>query len=142
MPRKITAQSGFSMIELLIAVVILAVGLLGLAELQVTAINANAQSSSIDVANALAQKAIEDIAAMSADEPIFAANVTGAPWKDGSYDIEGAGTYNITYDLTTNFGSVTGLSRIIVHVRSAGDVSNVLGHRTRSVNAVTFKRSF
>ena len=48
-------QSGFSLVELLVAVLILAVGLLGLAELQISTMKANAQGDSIMVANHLAQ---------------------------------------------------------------------------------------
>jgi type IV pilus assembly protein PilV len=44
MKREKSGQAGFSLIELLVAIVILAVGLLGLAELQVTAIRANSHS--------------------------------------------------------------------------------------------------
>ena len=138
------AQSGFSLIEMMVAVMILAVGLLGLAQLQITAIKANAQSSSVSVANALAQKVVEDIAAMSAGDLIFSEN-TDPPWAswDGSpFTILGAGVYNVTYNVVTNYQTVTGLSQITIRVRSATAVSNILGNKTQSVDAVAFKRSF
>jgi type IV pilus assembly protein PilV len=142
MPASKNPQSGFSMIELLVAVVILAVGLLGLAQLQITAIKANAQSDSVSTSNALARKAIVDIAAMSADEAIFSAAITGATWDGSPFTILGAGVYNVTYDVVPNYQTVTGLSQVTVHVRSATRVANVLGNRIRSVDAITFKRSF
>ena len=142
MPATKNSQSGFSLIELLVAVMILAVGLLGLAELQITAIKANSQSDSISVANALAQKAAEDVAAMSANNPIFSSAVTGATWDGSPFDIDGAGVYNVTYDVVPNYQTVTGLSQVTIHVRSATAVANVLGNRMRSVDAVAFKRSF
>lgn len=138
-------QSGFSLVELLVAVMILAVGLLALAQLQITAIKANTQSDSITVANALSQKAVEDVAAMSADDPIFSTAVTGATWTGSPFTVDGAGLYNVTYDVVPNYPTATpvvGLSQVTIHVRSAGAIANILGNKQRSVDAITFKRSF
>lgn len=148
MHEQKSAQSGFSLVELLVAITILSVGLLGLAELQITATKANSQSDSITVANGLAQKVVEEIAAMDADETIFGADA-GIPagevsqtWTGSPYTIAGAGVYNVTYDVETNLDMVTGLSQITIHVSSAGNVANVTGNRMRSLDVTTFKRSF
>ncbi|MBW2519616.1 MAG: prepilin-type N-terminal cleavage/methylation domain-containing protein, partial [Deltaproteobacteria bacterium] len=47
MSNKKNREDCFSMIEMLIAIVILAIGLLGLAELQISAMRSNAKSGSI-----------------------------------------------------------------------------------------------
>lgn len=52
---------GFSLIELMVAITILAIGLLGLAGLQGTAINGNQHGNMISQATVLAQDVIEEI---------------------------------------------------------------------------------
>jgi len=57
--RKLRGQEGFSLIEVLISLVILAVGLLGLALFQTTAIKGNAIAAKWTVATELAQDRLE-----------------------------------------------------------------------------------
>lgn len=142
MENKVQGQAGFSLVELLVAVLILAVGLLGLAELQVSTMKANAQSDSITVANHLAQKVIEEISAASGNDPRLVTTVTAQTWTGSPFTVAGAGAYNVTYDVVSNYGGVTGLSQINVHVASAGAVMNVLGNQQRLVNLTTLKRTF
>ena len=154
MQKKTSAQAGFSLVELLVAVVILAVGLLGLAELQITATKANAQSDSMTVANGIAQKVIEEVCAMDPDDARFTADA-GLPagevsqvWtgpegtETGTYNMPGAGDYLVTYDVDANYETVIGLTKITFHVRSANAVANVTGNKVRNLEVSTFKRSF
>lgn len=139
MKREKSGQAGFSLIELLVAVVILAIGLLGLAELQVTAIRANSQSETMLAAATIAQGVIEEIAAMSSDDVIFNANVNGATWDTSPITVEGGGTYDITYDVQTTYQGVTNLCLITVRVISTGRLMQVGGNRERRAVVSTVK---
>ena len=136
------SQAGFSLAELLVAVMILAVGLLGLAELQVNTIKANAQSDSITVAAHLAQKIIEEISSVPGNDPRLVDIGETRTWTGSPFDIAGAGVFNVTYDVASNLGGVSGLSQVTVHVASSGKVMNVLGKRQRLVNLSILKRTF
>jgi type IV pilus modification protein PilV len=145
MNEQKSAQSGFSLVELLIAIIILAVGLLGLAELQITATKANSQSDTILVASSLAQRVIEEISAMDSGDSLFDVAVSNATWSSDTWTspvtLKGAGTYNIEYDVVLNYQGVTNLTQIVVTVSSAQAVMNVGGNRVRTVTASTIKRS-
>jgi len=142
MVKNRKGQSGFSLVELLVAVLILAVGLLGLAELQISTMKANAQGDSIMVANHLAQKIIEEVSMADSDDVRFTVAAIGTTWTGSPFTIAGAGVYNVTYDVVIDHGGVTGLSQVTVNVDSAGAVMNVLGARQRQVKMATLKRTF
>jgi type IV pilus assembly protein PilV len=139
MRQSKSAQAGFSMVELLVAVVILAVGLLGLAELQVTAMKTNAQGHSIVAATSLAQQVIEQIVALPAEDPLLDAAGPATWTLPVGHPL--AGLYNVTYNVAQNHEGITGLCRITVTVQSANPVANVLGSRVRRVDLATLKRS-
>lgn len=135
------AQSGFSMIELLVAVVILAVGLLGLMELQFTAMRANTKGEGIMVAASLAQEVIEQITAKDGADSMFD-DPTGNdyPWQSGVITAADGSSYEVTYDLEKDYQGVTDLCRIRVNVAPLNVVERGVFTR-RGVSMTTLKRA-
>jgi len=73
--KRTPSQNGFTLLEVLMATVILSVGLLALASMTVTVIRGNARANQVTIATTLAQEKIEELRGMSAvplgytDEP-------------------------------------------------------------------------
>jgi type IV pilus modification protein PilV len=91
--RKLRGKEGFSLIEVLIALVILAVGLLGLALFQTTAIKGNAIASKWTVATELAQDRLERFRHVGWDSIVSSATggfTTGPPAQPVYTSLPGA----------------------------------------------------
>jgi type IV pilus assembly protein PilV len=136
------SQSGFSMVEMLIAIVILAVGLLGLAELQVTAIKTNAHSYGLIAASSVAQMFLEDVISWSEDDNRLDVDANAkTDWNGGSVNVPGAGTFMVTYDVDVDHQNVSGVCKVTVHVANA-QVGTVFGRGLKTVTMSTLKRAF
>lgn len=138
MRRRKSSQAGFSMVEMLIAVVILAVGLLGLAELQVTAIKTNAHSEGLIAASGVAQMFLEDVVSWPEDDARLNADGTFT-W--GDVPVTGAGTFNVTYDIDVDHQGVSGVTKVTVHVANT-QIRTMLGSGLSTVTMSTLKRAF
>jgi type IV pilus assembly protein PilV len=89
--RKKMKQSGFTLIEMMIALVILAAGLLALATMQIVSVRSNAFSSEMTYASMLAQSRLEDVRNMDYDAVTAFAPVplpVDATTKGIAYNVE------------------------------------------------------
>ena len=68
----ITRERGFTLIEILIAMLILGIGFMGLANLQISCINGNSNSSRLTKAIILAQDKMEELKSLNPDHPDLA----------------------------------------------------------------------
>lgn len=137
------SERGFSLVELLIAITILAIGLLAVAGMQSTAISSNAWANRLSTATSLAQEVMEDLLAKDATDVIFSATSTAAydlcpdalatppatTCPATSITISGAGTFSATRTITIN-NPVTGTVKIDVSVTD----------QTRTVTFTGYKR--
>mgnify|MGYP001618431589 FL=1 len=136
-------ENGFSLVELLIAITLLAIGLLAVAGMQSTAISSNAWANRLSTATSLAQEVMEDILAKDATDAIFSSStsnvtydLTGPNTTGNNISISGAGTFSATRTITINSScstptvTVTGVVKIDVSVTDG----------TRTVTLTSCKR--
>lgn len=76
-------SAGFTLLEVLIALVILMVGLLGALLLQTTAIQGNAFSRELQTGVVLAEDLLEQVRVLEYDDPLISSNVADNPHENG-----------------------------------------------------------
>ena len=134
MQNQKSGQAGFSLIEVLVAITIFTVGLLAIANLQISSIMQSSGSNTRTVATSIANGVMEEIMSRSGLDPSFR-TTAGGDWlfaEGTSTDLalDGAGDYTATWNITTN-SPVPNLARITVTVN---------GPRTRTITMTSFKR--
>lgn len=135
-PRPRGNQKGFTLVELLVAILLLTVGIFAVIAMQTTSMNANSIAMRLSVASSLAQEALEDILSRPADTPDFRTSSIYDydldPTTDGkSITLQGGGTYSATYETIVGqaAGVPQGITQIIVTVTGGGRTVSVSGFK-------------
>lgn len=139
MSAKHLDDKGFTLIEILIAITIFAIGLLAVAGLQINAMRHNSLSTLRTSGAALAQGVMEQVLALASDDPRFrnaGTNVAAIDPNDTDHDgdaatltLGGGGTYTANWSVTVDT-PVSRMSRIDVTVQDAtGRVTTLTGYK-------------
>lgn len=117
-------ENGFTLLELLVAMSVLSIGILGIATMMATGIGTGRFAHVVAVESSIASSVIEEMTARDGSDAIFSANAAGAV-----YDLDTASAdtgrvvqgrrYTATYSITTN-NPVVGAAKIDVVVTGGG----------------------
>jgi type IV pilus assembly protein PilV len=133
-------SEGFTLIEVMIALVILAVGLLGLAALQLTAIKSNAFSSEMTYATMKAQQYAEVFKSL----PFADSNLTAGSHTDPTPPTSKGVQYTIKWTVTDNVPA-TDMKSISITVQwqslRQGAASQTAAQQTVTANLQTIVRN-
>lgn len=108
--RKIKEEEGFTLLEIIVAVSILAIGLLAVASMQIAAIQGNSLANKLTEGTNLAQARLEDLMAMQ-----YTTGFTDPGLTQGNYTDTSLSDYTITWNVTNN-NPVPTAKRIVVTV--------------------------
>ncbi|PLX91363.1 MAG: hypothetical protein C0621_11205 [Desulfuromonas sp.] len=149
MKPKIKGQKGFTLIELMVALTIFAIGLLSVANMQIMSLRTNSVSDSLSTSSDLAQGILEEILAWDPDRPEMQSSAVDVVWDFDpetstvesllSIDSDGnlvssatEGTFSATYSVSADYNGINELNRIVVTVTPAHG-------RHKPVTLVAFK---
>lgn len=128
----IKSEAGFSLLEVLIALTIFAIGLLATAGMQVTALQSNARAHSTTTINAVAAGIMEEIVSWAPDDPRLVDENSGNPhvWDfdptanvNNTLSVQGGGSFNARYFVQSDT-PVEKVSTITLEVDLTGGFTN------------------
>jgi len=112
-------QAGFTLLEVLMAMVILGVGILSIALAQISSLKVSSRSRSLSQAMYLAQEQLDLFMTMPGADPTFAAPVEDAADPNGPIDVNPGDADETTFTRTWTIEPstpVAGLARITVNI--------------------------
>ena len=129
-------EKGSSLVELLVAVTVFAIGLLAVAGMQLTALRGNASAQQVSVASGLAEGVLEEILAWPDDAPQLAADAVEQEWlladATPAEQLPSSGNFRAFYAIDADYDRPR-LTRVEVRVEA-------LNAPARPVTLVAFKR--
>ena len=141
--KNVSSNAGFTLLEVIVALTIFAVGMLGIAGVQLNAFDFNSNSNARTVAATLAQGAMERILSTDSSNANFKSTSVDKSCADDvcyldpdnhtatTLDISGSGTYSATWSVTPNT-PVTDIATISV---------TVTGSAGKTVTLTNYKRT-
>lgn len=110
---EIKKQKGFTLLEVMVALVILSIGLLGLMGLQIVATKTNSFSNQMTIGITLAQDQLEELRNLAYDDALL----SGGTHQDSQNPISALGDMGFNRSWTVTVDAANSLKTIIVTVQ-------------------------
>ena len=132
MRRQIINKKGFTLVEIMIALTIFSMGILGVAVMQISAIKGNASSSRLTTASAVAQGRMEELLALNYTDPLLS-DTNRSMTADGT-DADGTDQDQNNDGIDDNGGNF-GLDLLppLSVISGRMDLHNILGREGSSI---------
>lgn len=122
-PRFLRKNEGFSLIEVLLGIAVLAVAVIGLAQLFLLAVMNNVRSGDITSAVFLAQQQVDYLRTLTRDELLAFPNIAAGESSDEQLDINADGTVNYRRLTLVDFQDPQFTIRVLVFPGSRAETS-------------------
>lgn len=132
MTTPVREQSGFTLLEVLVALTIFSIGLLAIANMQIIALRGGHMANVQTTSSFVGQGVMEEIQARSDSDPLFAADQAWTNWEEGVVTLEGSGQYTIDYEILVD-NPVDGVVRLRVRVDGPNEQITLTGFKRVSI---------
>lgn len=129
--RFLHNRQGFTMVEMLIAIVIMTIGVITTLSMISTAMKANTISNRLSAKTSLAQQVAEEMLSRKIDDPIITTTSPATVYDLDNFlagndiVIDGAGTFHATYSTVINTPSAN-VTQIIITITTVPNDGNPL----------------
>lgn len=125
------SSAGFSLVEMMVAILLLVVGVLAALSMISVAIDSNRKGNRLSVKTALGQQVMEELLSRKVDNPAItttasnAYDLNGVNTAGNDITIQGGGTFRAAFDTTID-APVTGVTTIRITITSVPEDGNPL----------------
>lgn len=120
-------SSAFTLIEMLIALMIFSIGLLGVAGMQLTALQGNSKAQNTTAASVAASSVMEELMAMPPDSAILLTDATDVVWNYGG-SMPGTDDVAVLVDVERDV-PVSGVATVTVSATASGNNTVYVGYK-------------
>jgi type IV pilus assembly protein PilV len=122
-------EQGFTLIEVMVSVVLMSIGLLGVLQMQIVALQKTTIAYQLTTASGLAESALEDVMSWSNNDPrlLSTSAINSFTLGNSPFTISNV-QYTVTCTMNQNT-PLSGITQLVVNVQGGGRNISITGYR-------------